>query len=103
MDSICEIDAWRVLGIPFDATEEEIRKTFHRKLKNGEDHDRLKQAYDLLRDEKARKHYTLNAIHSYFLQPPSCREEAVDLEGVAAEILFLSEWELGEIDASRSS
>lgn len=110
MNSFPDIDAYRVLGLPFDATEEEIRKTYHMKLKTEEDtkedtkkgSETLRQAYNLIRNEKARKQYAWNSLHSYILQPPFYKEEAADLEGAAAEILFLSEWELGEIDAPRS-
>ena len=102
MTYLLNVDPFRILNLPFDAQEEVIRSTYHKRLQTERDSEILRQAYDLIRDEKMRKQYLWSSIHSYFLQPPQRQEELDLLEELATEVLFLSDWELEEIDASQS-
>ena len=91
------IDAYRILEVPLDAGEEEIRIAYHTKLASIQNPEKISNAYALIRNENARKRYRLNSIHSYFQNPPKQALKSIDIESLVSEIAFLSDWELTEI------
>lgn len=96
MKQFLQIDAYRVLGISPQANEEEIRLTYHQKIKDGDESEELRLAYDLIKDRVAREKYLWNSVHSYF--EPLMKDSfssSFDVESVISEIAFLSDWELG--------
>ena len=92
-----QIDAYRILGIGVNASEVEIRKAYHEKVKALENDEIVIQAYELIRDEPARKRYVWNSIHSYLEKTPPYEEGNFDFGAIASELAFLSDWECEEI------
>ena len=98
MSNYPQIDAYRVLGLYPGGSDEEIRLAYHRKIKDGEEERTLAQAYELIRDAKARERYQWNSLYSYF-SLFACEEGvSSSLEEVIKEVAFLSDWELGDLD-----
>jgi len=95
MEEFFQIDADRIVGVAFDATEEEIRAAYHQKVKAGDISEIVHKSYELIKDQDAREKYLWNSIHSYFEKPPGLLSDSFDVEPVIAEIAFLSDWELG--------
>ena len=91
-----QIDAYKILQISLDATEEEIRLAYHQKIQEGADLTLIGQAYSLIKDASARRKYLLFSMYSYFIIPPVVSFEKGEVEAVIKEIAFLSDWELGE-------
>jgi DnaJ-class molecular chaperone len=96
MKNLSQLDAYQILNLPWDASEEAIRAAYHQKMIASQEQDlqQIKNAYDLIKNAKARERYRWNSFHSYFCKP---QEEAFDLEQVIQEIAFLTDWELEEI------
>lgn len=93
-----QIDAYSLFNLSQDATEEDIRLAYHKKVQENQELEVFRQAYELIRDKKARKQYFWSSVFSY--HDPLKTEECVllDVEELVAEAAFLSDWELEEID-----
>ena len=78
-----DVDAYFTLGVAYNASEEEIRKTYHEKVKEGNASEKVIEAYERIRDERGRKRYLWNSIHSYLEKAPSCEGQPFDFENLA--------------------
>ncbi|MFT4554257.1 MAG: hypothetical protein ACI9S8_002907 [Chlamydiales bacterium] len=89
-----------IMGLSSSATDQEIREAFHEFLRRGEANERIREAYTKIKDAAARRLYRYLDIFSYLEAPPeqSIKNEVSSdkLEFLAAELAFLSEWELGK-------
>jgi hypothetical protein len=101
MQEVLLIDAYRILGLSWSSEEEAIRLAYHKQVRSGQDLELFSQAYELIRDKTARERYSWDSIHSYFHPPKEESQEALcDFVALAAELAFLSDWELEDLDES---
>ena len=93
------IDPYVLLGVAYDATDEEIRKGYHEKLSSCGTSPAIQQAYQQIRNVRQRSVYRYFDRNSDITHPPSLlKQEGIsqqDREKLVQELAFLSEWELG--------
>lgn len=94
-----EENPYALLGLPSNASEEQIRAAFSllsAQVKDPQEKDKLIRAYGMIRDEKGRRKLRwqkIDMLISPFEGPKSI--SSAEIESLAHELAFLSEWELG--------
>lgn len=92
-----EMDPYRVLGISYDAGEEEIQQAFQAKMLEckGSQSSVIK-AYGMLRTPADRRKFRWGSVWSCMHGVDSEEKAHMDLEAIVKELAFLTAWELGE-------
>lgn len=90
-------DPYRILEIPYTASEEEIRKAFHKKMTEGGS-EVVITAYGKIRDSAGRRNFRWGNIWSIIRDPREDIPDAgpIDIHSIIKELAFQSEWELGD-------
>lgn len=91
-------DPYRVLEIPYTASEEEIREAFHKKMTETGGSEIVVTAYGKIRDPVGRRNFRWGSIWSY-LRDPRQDIPPIDpknIESIIKELAFQTEWELGD-------
>lgn len=89
-------DPYVVLGIAYDASDEQIKQAFHEAMHVSQDTSEITQAYYLIRTQEARAEYQWKYLNSLLCAPTFSNKLDLDLEALIREVAFQSEWELGE-------
>lgn len=100
--STINIDPYRILGLPYNADEETIRKAFLKKMNESTDSSLIVNAYALIRDEQARRRFKWGNMWSCLnieeIAENNTQKKMTsgELESLIKELAFQSEWELGD-------
>lgn len=89
-------DPFAVLGVPADADDQAIRAAFHSRVRAGTADAAVNAAYAAIRDpaERRRRRWLDPGIIIAAL--PAAQAPTVEVAALAAELAFLSDWELGD-------
>jgi hypothetical protein len=94
----CLSDPYRILEIPYTASEEQIKQAFQKKMGETGGSDVIIAAYGQIRDPAGRRRFRWGSIWSYLKDPqqevPSV--EPSNIQAIIRELAFLTEWELGD-------
>lgn len=89
-------DPYKILGVPYWATSQEIQTAFQKKLKESSDQSEVISAYGAIRDTAGQNTFLWTNIFSCLALSQKEEDEApLDLPALIRELAFLSSWELG--------
>lgn len=89
-------DPYKVLGVSYSATQEEIQKAFQNKLKESPSSKEVIHAYGSIRDAHGREQFLWGNVCSCLALTHNDKEQrALDIPALIRELAFLSSWELG--------
>lgn len=92
------MDPYQILGLPYTASEEEIKQAFQKKMTETSEPEMIIAAYGKIRDPAGRKQFRWGSIWSYLRDPqqdiPPAKPK--DVHMLIKELAFLTEWELGD-------
>lgn len=91
-----EIDPYRVLGVSYDASEEEIQQAFQQKMLESKGSQDIIKAYGMLRSPADRRKFRWGSVWSCMHGLDSEEKAHTDLEAIVKELAFLTAWELGQ-------
>lgn len=96
-----DLNPFYVLGIPCDASDNEIQVQFHRKMQEGVNTEKIIHAYSQVRTQVGRNKIRWETINSHLLTPTEEFEigkikNDINIAELIKELAFLSPWELGE-------
>lgn len=90
-------DPYKVLDIPYWATDTEIKLAFQKKLKETTDSKDVIEAYGKIRDPSGRSSVEWDSIrYCSSMQEVQSAPPAIDMEGLIRELAFCTPWELGD-------
>src|SRR5262245_13134078 len=93
------LDPYQVLGIPYTASEEQIKQAFQKKFAETNGSEIIITAYGKIRDPAGRRQLRWGNIQSYLRDPqqdiPSSSSSR-DVQSIIKEVAFRTEWELGD-------
>ena len=98
---IIEKNPYVVLGVPYGASETQIRKAYHEIVRSN-DPERLSEAseaYQKIYNKENRLRYKWLELESFVATPPVPQVRELDEQGrenIIKELAFLNSWELGE-------
>lgn len=91
-------DPYQILGIPYTASEEQIRQAFQKKMAEANGSEIMIAAYGKIRDSSGRKRFRWGSLSSFLRDPQQEMEppEKLDIHALVKELAFQTEWELGD-------
>jgi hypothetical protein len=94
-------DPFALLGVAPDADDTAIRAAYHALVRAGRADPVVNTAYAAIRDASARAERRWREPMAYLAAlPVAAAGPPCDVSALASELAFLSDWELGEPDAS---
>lgn len=89
-------DPFAVLGVPADADDQAIRNAFHARVRAGTADAAVNAAYAAIRDPAERRRRRWSDPGVLVAPLPVAQAPAIETTALAAELAFLSDWELGD-------
>jgi hypothetical protein len=90
------IDPFTLLGVDPEADDDAIRAAFHARVRAGTADAAVNHAYAEIRDAGLRRRRRWTEPTAMLALPPPASAPAIETAAVAAELAFLSDWELGD-------
>jgi hypothetical protein len=89
-------DPFALLGVDPGADDAAIRAAFHARVRAGTADAAVNLAYAGIRDAVQRRRRRWTEPTALLATPPAEAAPAVETAALAAELVFLSDWELGD-------